>query len=207
MTIKKGIVLIIIFLLGLPGVSFSVPAAPVIFEIDQPDGNVFQAKKKGDEWNNWVETAEGYTIKKDTDDFWYYIDQYDRDLPVFSNRHAHRPPHAGLKKHIRPEKKYLRVPPGQAKKGIEIPSSYDSDDSGFSYQSADEVYAVAAPMSTNILFILTEFSDMSGTYTEADFASFITNNISDYFDKASYGLVTLSPANETSGTSNNGVID
>ncbi len=128
-------------------------------------------------------------------------------MPVFSNRHAHRPPHAGLKKHIRPEKKYLRVPPGQAKKGTEIPSSYDSDDSGFSSQSADEVYAAAAPMSTNILFILTEFSDMAGTYTEADFASFITNNISDYFDKASYGLVTLSPANETSGTSNNGVID
>ena len=89
MTIKKGIALIIILLFGLPGVSFSVPAAPDVFDIMQPDRHSFKALLKGDEWNNWVETEEGYSIKQGDDSFWYYISRFDNDKSVLSTIRAH----------------------------------------------------------------------------------------------------------------------
>ena len=45
------------------------PAAPVEFELIQPDGTtIFTAHQWGDEWNNGVETLEGYTIIQMEDD-------------------------------------------------------------------------------------------------------------------------------------------
>src|SRR3972149_704045 len=68
---------------------------------------------------------------------------------------------------------------------------------------------LAVPYGTfngKILFILAEFTNRAGTYSETSFASLLSNNINDYFNKASYGKGTLQPANESYGTSNNGVI-
>jgi hypothetical protein len=40
------------------------PASPFPFKIQQPDGTVFTARMRGDEFQNWVETVEGYTVIK-----------------------------------------------------------------------------------------------------------------------------------------------
>lgn len=65
----------VIFIAGFtlcPIVCNAVPAAPRISEITQPDGTKFKARLRGDEWNNWVETEDGYTVLEDTTTGWWY---------------------------------------------------------------------------------------------------------------------------------------
>ncbi len=54
---------------------YAVPACPSPFELKQPTGKTFEARKRGDEWYNWVETKDGYGIYKNTDTgYWeYYV--------------------------------------------------------------------------------------------------------------------------------------
>src|SRR3990167_370540 len=52
---------------------YAVPAYPGLFELKQPSGYAFEARKRGDEWYNWVETKDGYGIYKNTvTDYWEY---------------------------------------------------------------------------------------------------------------------------------------
>ena len=52
---------------------FAVPANPYPAEITQPDGTKIFITAKGDEFYNWNETADGYTVIKDTHTkFWTY---------------------------------------------------------------------------------------------------------------------------------------
>ena len=167
---------------------YAVPASPDVFEIVQPDGSVFNGRLKGDEWNNWTETANGYSIEKDTGGYWRYISHFDGSSPVLSGVYADENPPSGLGEHVRPFPDFIRSR-SEGEGRPEAPAQ-----------------APVGPFTGNILFILAEFTDRAGTYTEANFATFINNNIDDFFNKASYGDVTLNPANETSGTVNNGVV-
>lgn len=112
---NKKIISLFFFLLfacGLQNIAFAVPAAPDVFDIIQPDRHSFKAQLKGDEWNNWIETDEGHSIQQKGDGFWHYISRFDKDKPVLSTIRAHERPQTGLKKHIRPDKKFMRIPPG-----------------------------------------------------------------------------------------------
>lgn len=93
----------VIFTVHLMGVSFAVPAAPDVFELEQPNGTVINARNKGDERNNWVETADGYTIDKGEDGCWYYVLHYDACKPVLSNIYAGKSRPDDLLQHIRPD--------------------------------------------------------------------------------------------------------
>jgi M6 family metalloprotease-like protein len=193
--------------LGLFNNSFAVPAAPDVFRIVQSDGTVLNAVARGDEWNNSIETIDGYSIHKDIDGFWYYISHYDKGSPVVSRARADKLPPAFINRGIRPDRKYLRAPGGEGRfnslksSSINAPLSYASDTGG-------ETVVQTAPASGTfrVIYILAEFTDQAGTYSEESFASFIADNINDYFDRASYGNVTLSPAEESYGTADNGVI-
>ena len=56
---------------------FAVPACPDPFEAKQSDGTVITLHKRGDEFLNWHEDAEGYTVVKDEQTKggdWYYAE-------------------------------------------------------------------------------------------------------------------------------------
>lgn len=57
-----------------PQKSYAVPAYPGLFELKQPSGYAFEARKRGDEWYHWVETKDGYGIykNKETSSWEYY---------------------------------------------------------------------------------------------------------------------------------------
>jgi M6 family metalloprotease-like protein len=57
-----------------------------------------------------------------------------------------------------------------------------------------------------VLFILAKFSNRAPFYSASSFASFLKNKIKDFYSKASHGKVTLSPASETYGTANDGIV-
>ncbi len=164
----------------------AVPASPGIFEITQPNGAIFKAKFIGDEYKNWTETDTGFTIDKAADGFWYYLE--DSQSPVLTRVRAHHEPPLGLSQHARPVS----------------PTSMSAPSVGQVQASLS-----AAPFgnfSGKILYILARFTNRAGTYNEASWGAFIANNVADYFNKASYGKVTLAPATESFGTANNGVV-
>src|SRR3989339_672648 len=76
-TISSAVTLLVIIfsLCILPSKAFAVPACPSPFELKQPSGKTFEARKRGDEWYNWVETKDGYGIYKNTEtgNWEYYI--------------------------------------------------------------------------------------------------------------------------------------
>lgn len=61
-----------------------VPANPSVQQIQQPDGNTFQAVMRGDESQGWMETVDGYTVLKNekTGFFEYAIKGPDGDLAL-----------------------------------------------------------------------------------------------------------------------------
>ncbi|MBF0607048.1 MAG: M6 family metalloprotease domain-containing protein [Magnetococcales bacterium] len=179
---------LILLVVGMTTLAEAVPANPETSTITQPDGSSFQARQRGDEWHNWIETVEGYSVAKSEDGYWYYISTYSNSTPVLTGVKAHHSPPAQLNKHI-------TVPTEELKKKLSVKS---------------QLTPKAAPNGTfsgKVLFILVKFTDQNSTYTEANFATLLSTNIADYYSKASYGKVTLTPANETSGTANNGVVD
>ena len=162
--------------------AWAVPACPAGAKVTQPDGTQINVINKGDEWNNWVETMEGYTIAEAPGGVWHYVSGYNGKVPVLEPAMAHDAAPAGLPAHLRPAKKDM------------MPSATASSEN-----------LENAPYGTyngKILFILASFSDTANTYSAASFATFLKTNIKGYFKKASYGKVTLSPAAKTSGPAN-----
>src|SRR3990167_918200 len=66
---------LVILTSAFPVKSYGVPAYDGLFELKQPLGKTFEARKRGDEWYNWVETKEGYGIYKNTEtgNWEYYV--------------------------------------------------------------------------------------------------------------------------------------
>ncbi|MCD7952898.1 MAG: hypothetical protein LUG14_08265 [Synergistaceae bacterium] len=66
-------VLIIFFIISITAAAaFAGPALQRDFTLTQPDGESFSAVKRGDEFMNWYETAEGYAVLKDGVR-WYWV--------------------------------------------------------------------------------------------------------------------------------------
>src|SRR4030066_1657338 len=179
---------LLVLSLGVSGLSFAVPASPEISEGVQPDGTVIKVRINGDEWSNRIETVDGYVVEKAASGNWHYISRYEGDTPILSTTLAHELPKPALQRHIRPGHDFRKPNPN-----IGLTQS----------PAADGLNSpMAAPYGTlngKILFILAEFTNRAGTYSETSFASLISNNINDYFNKASYGKVTLQSANESYG--------
>jgi M6 family metalloprotease-like protein len=85
--------------------SWAIPASPFPFTVTQPDGTIIELYKRGDEFNNWVEGAEGYTVvKNEATGYWEFAES--RDGKLVSTGVAYGPgktPPAGLEKHQKPE--------------------------------------------------------------------------------------------------------
>lgn len=183
-----SLVLLLIVAIVVPIKSYGVPAAPLSYELVQPDGTRFRAITKGDEWSNWIETVAGYTIAQGGDSYWYYVREYLGDQPILDSIPADTLPSMYLNKHTRPVRTDLGLAPPAAELQQEI--------------------MAAAPVGTYsgpVLLILAEFDTQEGFYGESEWASRI-GNAADFYSKASYGKVTLTPAEETSNVANNGVV-
>ena len=96
------LVCVSIFFIFPSSASMAAVASPEMTELMQPDGRKIQVFLKGDEWLNWIETKDGYTIFQNDAGYWFYVLKYNKKTPVLSNRYAHEKPPAGLPKHPRP---------------------------------------------------------------------------------------------------------
>lgn len=169
----------------------AVPAAPTLFTLTQPDGQTFRAKQVGDEWNNEIETARGFTIKRDTHTgYWEYVQRGGRGRLVLTGLRAGIDSPTRLAKHLRPAVRYRTPNPSLAKT-----SSPE--------QSAPNLGT------QHELVILVDFANQDPLTTPADWNNRFfgpTESVADYYDEVSYGQLTIAPAAETSGTVNDGVV-
>ncbi len=175
------------------------PAFPGEFILTQPDGiTSFTARQWGDEWSHGIQTATGYTILQMADGWWVYaeLDETDQLVPALSDNNR------------------LEVgidDPGALSPGI-LPPSADPNSMQSQFQAGSAISLVEGTHNTGnqpLLVILAEFSDRAGTYTLATLQPLIFGadyGLQDYFQEVSYGNLVLTPAIETHGNANDGVI-
>jgi M6 family metalloprotease-like protein len=180
---KKLLVMAVVCLgLSFTRVAWAMPALEREEAVQQPGGAKIRIITRGDEWTNWTETTAGFMVAPGADGVWYYVESYKAGQLVLSDVAAHSAPPAGLRQRISPPA--VNSPNARSAPGV----------------------APTGPFTGKILFILTGFANSAGTTSAASWASLIQNNIADYFNKSSLGDVTLLPATESHGTSNDGVV-
>jgi M6 family metalloprotease-like protein len=171
----------------LPTVAAAVPSAEEPYALTQADGASLIAVTKGNEWSNHTETDKGFTIVRQSDGNWYYVTGFSGAVPVVSAVRADQPAPAQLTPGLAPAHSSNAPPAGEN-----------------AQQMASK--APIGVFSGKILFILAQHTNRTGVTSEASWATFIQNKIAAYYNKVSNGKVTLTPANETCGTANNGVV-
>ncbi|MBP7031375.1 MAG: M6 family metalloprotease domain-containing protein [Chloroflexi bacterium] len=189
--VSVGIFLCALAALASIDVASASPAAPIDQVLEQPDGTGFVARQWGDEWSNGYETLEGYTVLQSSSGWWVYaqlspsgelVPMLVEGVSVPANHSAPM----GIAKHLRP---------------ASIPTYPQIQKAALESQNIG-----AQPT----LVLLASFSDRSGTYTAANFASLIfstsSNSVRDYYLDASYNQLSLNAAAESYGTANDGVI-
>lgn len=202
-------------------------AAPGAFPVEQPDGSSIVVRQWGDEWYSGLESATGHTLLRRADGFWVYAVQRADGTLAPGSRVAGRDDPAGAR-HLRdevvveqalehrqvgrtgPNADGTRLQPGTST------SLRDPDDpTRTAARSRDaaptaDVQPVPAAGAPPILVILAQFTDRPSLGTtpaqwhERFFGA--GKSVQDYFEKASYGAFSLTPAVETSGTPNDGVV-
>jgi M6 family metalloprotease-like protein len=181
--------------------AFAVPAAPVEFDLTQPDGTVFTAIQRGDEYANWIETLEGLTVVK-VMDTWYYAESDNQGgirattMRVGSLSAAERqklPLHVAPLPH--PDAFRLRNP-------RKIPRGTGEPGSKFA-----QIKTISH--SQRVVTILVDYTDQSFSHSDASFQNLMygpSGSVKEFFLENSYGGFTVTPATENQGVVNDGVI-
>ena len=64
---------------------FGVTAYQGKITLNQPNNTFFEAYLKGDEWQNWYENLDGYTISKNKNNEWVYVEKIQNGEFILSN--------------------------------------------------------------------------------------------------------------------------
>ncbi len=192
---RVGVLSCLVLVLSLAGAeNLAGPATPTVFTLVQPDGTAFQARVVGDEWGDWTETIGGYTILKvEATGAWVYAVRDPSGSLVASDLVAGSGATPPAGRHLRPDTAVR----GAAITGPELPGR------GIAY---------APPVSGThpALVLVVDFtpSSLVGTNAALWNSRFFgaSNSVDDYLDEVSYGQLGVSPAAESHGTANDGVV-
>lgn len=168
----------------------AIPACPFLFELQQPDGIRFLARAYGDERNNGLETAAGYTIVLDpATGYWVYA-RLRPDLKLYPSTQIvgiHAPWQIS---------KHLRAQPQDQKRNH--------------YIRPKNTTGKALTGDFFVLTILVEFKNRRpvGT-TGEDWAEKIfgaSGSVKDYFAETSYRQLNIAPVQESHSSPDDGVV-
>jgi M6 family metalloprotease-like protein len=171
--------------------AWAVPAAPVTLTLTQDDGATFEARQRGDEYRNWIETLDGYTVVREGD-AWYYAQQTPDGQLAPSSIKVNDVTKSliDIPKHLMPpldtSRMEVRVP-----RGLAAPSTK------------------ALVHTQNVVVVLVNYNDITFAYTDASFQGLMfgaSGSVKDYYLESTYNNFTVTPAAETQGTSNDGII-
>jgi len=180
---------------------WAVPAAPLELELTQPDGTIFTAFPRGDEYANWIETSGGHTIINHNGT-WFYAEKDNAGalratgVRVGSLNDVEL---QSLPVHLAP------TPDPQAFAATTLRKISRGD----SINNQDFAQALAVSHTQYVLTVLVDYTDQSFTYSDANFQSLIygaSNSVRDFFLENSYDGFTVTAATESQGTGNDGII-
>ncbi len=183
--VTVGLLLMLPAALALAG-----PVLPQAVILSQPNGAPVEAMPYGDEWDNGYETPDGFTIVKDASGVWSFAVLSDAGTLTASGLLPSGDPPAGVTPHLRTVNVYNpnRFP-------LTLPGA-----SGLAGASGVQP----------VLLILVYFTNQNPVgSTPAQWSTQFfgaTNSARHYYQEVSYGQLTLTPARESHGTANDGVI-
>lgn len=199
--------------------SYAVPAYDGLFELIQPSGFSFEARQRGDEWHNWVETRDGYGIYQNmlTGNWEYYLPSIDTGFTKKgTNGHSGRiqdsplrilvgevdPASLTIPKRLRPPRTPIIKP--------DSPDLYqDISFPNRSQSGSDRLKNISVSGTIPLLVIGVDYVTTTAKYGTGQVQPLLfgtSDSVSDYYSKTSYSLVTIAPATETSGTANDGFV-
>lgn len=185
--IRRLQILAWVFLLA--SAALAMPVLNRNITLRQPDGAVFEAKLQGDEWTSWIQTKQGYAVAKGKNGYWYHVQGYSGSAALLSSTRADSDPPADA----------IRSRPERREDQIRVEAQVRAEGSSVTGPPSGK-------FTGKLLFILVQYANQPGTTSETSWANLLTKHVADYYHKASYGNVTLLPAEESAGTADNGIV-
>lgn len=161
-TIKVKLVSALIAIAVGPISVMAVPAFPGVIKSQQPDGSIVEIRIHGDERANWVTTPEGYTLLRDSCNYWNFAIAKENGTLQSSGivyRNDVRPAHkAGIKPGLKFPKEQL---------------SLSSKSTSIQQRSASPQLQVEGTYPSigqnKLLMLLLNYADTQPEYTQSDF--------------------------------------
>ena len=180
-------------------VALAVPASPHFAEIAQPDGSRFQARMVGDEFWNAMEDAQGLTLVRDAQNYWSYAELAPSgELRPTAIRAGIDAAPQGFTSNLRP-----------AARKIDIARQQARPQSAMSSRSTTKAVPFTPSGNRPVIVIVIGFTDraidtVATTWSDRFFG--LTNSVQSYFNEVSGGQFNVTPASESQGTANDGIV-
>lgn len=188
-----------------------MPSAPENPSITQPDGTLFVAQTWGDERFSGFETLEGYSIERQPNGWWtYMVPAQSKDNPLLSSQGYLR---VGLDNPPAVEPQFERKLKTKILRSMEIP--IEAGGVPILQPGFEDLYLISETSAASnnstqaVLVILGYYDDTPQKTLPADFQGEFfgsSKSVKDYYSQASYGLFSLTPAAESFGTPNDGIV-
>jgi|GEM_PF-4507975 len=189
------------------------PASPDTLTLTNPDGTTFKANLRGDEFQNWIEAEDGYTVvKNNSTGYWEYAEKA-ADGSLVNSGVIYKPGFkapAGVRKGLKPEKnKELESFHKQMLKEV----YQERTSSAADLQSAALDWPpVPVSGAKKVLIILINFADRalittaSGWYDKIFNTAAGVKSMANFYYENSYGLMSVSPAAHSQSGNPTGII-
>ncbi|NPA67182.1 MAG: M6 family metalloprotease domain-containing protein [Chlorobi bacterium] len=172
--------------------STGVPAAPFLFDYQQPGGDKISIYIKGDGAVHWYQTQDGYTIMQDSKGVYYYTAKDKKGNLILTNIKVRN-----IKNRTPEESDFLK----KTEKNLKY-SEYQIKKMKDGYLPVSEKAAKAGSFPTvgvnRLLMILQDFPNAAFTFDRQDFDDMMnvdnyngTGSFKDYYFANSYGQLTM----------------
>lgn len=198
--------------------ALAVPACDRVFVLTQSSGHSFEARQKGDERYNWMETKDGYGIflNQDTGNCEYVLPDDKKSNNVTPRRKkavsravvgAVDPSLLGIPKGMRLPRKIT----SEISVGFTGPSNLYSSGSQTGSTNTSSPPSASSQVSgnRNLLVIGVDFSNQPANYSASQVQPlfFAANgSLAEYYSNISYSSINVSPVTESQGTADDGFI-
>ncbi|WP_430748758.1 M6 family metalloprotease domain-containing protein [Bacillus cereus] len=184
--------------------AFAAPAYEGVVKMKQPSGESFEGTLHGDEWFHWVSTKDGDVLLQDQKGYWNYAELTSDELKSTGKKYKidKKPSMAVNENNLN---KWIKNYNPQAKKKQEHMNKLQKE-------SPKNIDGTVTPVLGNkkLLVLLIGFTDVDIAYNDNDWSNkfFSTNqkSVKNYYNEVSNGKVQITPAPETYGTQNDGVV-
>lgn len=189
----------------------AAPAAPIKSAYAQPTGTVFYAEQHGDEIFNWTAAVDGAVIAQRIDGYWTYAVIQGNQLIAGPVQYAiQSPPSAFLtSKDVLPlYQQHFQLKNAAAATEMQAPKASRSP--AYSDVKGEVRTDMDLTSPHPLLVLLVEFDNVNQTTFESDWQDRIFGTsgktVNSYYKEASNNKFYFTPANESGGTVNDGVV-